>query len=939
MHSRRSSVVFHIALVAILGAGLLASASAQAAPRASAGTVVLTPTGPNPAVLANVSVGDQVTFQASSDATFLYYDDPGPSNPTPAKFTMDGQACDASNSRSCPIPNGTSKTITIQRTGLVTVFQNGAYSFLDLQSTLAAPTGVSASAGDQSATVSWTAPADTSGWPVTAYAVTSSPEGKTCATTGSTSCTVSGLTNGTSYTFTVRATSAVSTSAPSAPSAAVTPRPAAPATPTPTVTLNATLARVDWSPYSWGTFTPAKFEVQVSQDGGATWTDASEQFDPLATSTNVGGLTPGATARFRVRAVDAAGATSAWGNTSAVVPTPAEPFTVTAVGGDRVIVGSFSTAQGADNYRVFLRATGQPTVKFDSTCTAKPCPFTFTGLTNGVDYDIIVEALNGIAYVTDSNRLHITPSAPPQPLNAYYPTELDLQIGRAITFTPTVIGGTAPFRFASGSTPLPAGLTLDPATGAIAGVPTQVADGLYPVVVRDAGTQSLTVPVRIRIAPHSLSLSYGDYAGHVQTPVSITPHSSSAIGVVRDYTLTAGTLPAGLRLDPISGVISGTPTAATAGPVSLTVTARDDMGTASASFTLSVDAGVATLSASYPNIVAHVGKPQAATPSISGAIGAASFALVAGSLPSGLSLNPVTGVVSGTPTVVQNPTPVTVRVSDTATSVNVVFTVEVLAHTLTLAYPNVTSEVGSSTTLTPAVSHIEGTITYAVTSGTLPAGLSLDTATGVISGAPTRTTSGATSLAITGTDSYGSVIAPFTITVVDPAPVVPTLSASLTRDVERLSAFGVVIDAAPGASVTPMVKLAGQSAFAAGVPVRIGADGSFTWLRTVASDKDAQVYFMVGSGRSATLRAAEPQVTAKGSRAGSTAVVRGSTINIAAGSSVTPWFKVNGGKAVRGADLTVGSNGGFVWRQPLTAGDKLTVKFNIRGVVSPQVTL
>jgi len=169
--------------------------------------------------------------------------------------------------------------------------------------------------------------------------------------------------------------------------------------------------------------------------------------------------------------------------------------------------------------------------------------------------------------------------------------------------------------------------------------------------------------------------------------------------------------------------------------------------------------------------------------------------------------------------------------------------------------------------------------------------------------------------------------------------VVPTLSASLTRDVERLSAFGVVINAAPGASVTPMVKLAGQSAFAAGVPMRIGADGSFTWSRTVASDKAAQVYFMVGSGRSATLRAAEPQVTAKGSRAGPTAVVRGSTINIAAGSSVTPWFKVNGGKAIRGADLTVGSNGGFVWRQPLQAGDKVTVKFNVRGVVSSPITL
>ncbi len=71
----------------------------------------------------------------------------------------------------------------------------------------------------------------------------------------------------------------------------------------------------------------------------------------------------------------------------------------------------------------------------------------------------------------------------------------------------------------------------------------------------------------------------------------------------------------------------------------------------------------------------------------------------------------------------------------------------------------------------------------------------------------------------------------------------------------------------------------------------------------------------------------------------SAALVRGATVNISAGSRVTPWFKVNGGKAVRGADLTVGANGGFVWRHPLKAGDQLTVKFNIRGVVSSPVAL
>src|SRR2546430_2209948 len=68
-----------------------------------------------------------------------------------------------------------------------------------------APTGVTASPGIASATVSWTAPADPGNSPITSYTVTSSPGGITAATSN-TSTTVSGLTPGVSYTFTVTAT-------------------------------------------------------------------------------------------------------------------------------------------------------------------------------------------------------------------------------------------------------------------------------------------------------------------------------------------------------------------------------------------------------------------------------------------------------------------------------------------------------------------------------------------------------------------------------------------------------------------------------------------------------------------------------------------------------------------------------------------------------------
>jgi hypothetical protein len=66
------------------------------------------------------------------------------------------------------------------------------------------PTLNSATAGDGSVTLAWTAPDDDGGSPLTNYLGEVQPTGPYCFVSG-TSCTISGLTNGTTYTFTVRA--------------------------------------------------------------------------------------------------------------------------------------------------------------------------------------------------------------------------------------------------------------------------------------------------------------------------------------------------------------------------------------------------------------------------------------------------------------------------------------------------------------------------------------------------------------------------------------------------------------------------------------------------------------------------------------------------------------------------------------------------------------
>ena len=88
-----------------------------------------------------------------------------------------------------------------------------------------APSSVSATAGDQSATISWVAPASAgTGGPLVSYTVVSNPGGSSVTVAAAaTTAIVAGLTNGTSYTFTVSASNSTDTSVPSIASNAVIP--------------------------------------------------------------------------------------------------------------------------------------------------------------------------------------------------------------------------------------------------------------------------------------------------------------------------------------------------------------------------------------------------------------------------------------------------------------------------------------------------------------------------------------------------------------------------------------------------------------------------------------------------------------------------------------------------------------------------------------------
>ena len=124
------------------------------------------------------------------------------------------------------LTNGTAYTFTVVATNVVgnSVASTASTAVTPLMpiTVPGAPTGVSATAGNASASVAFTDPASNGGSVITGYTVTSSPGGITM--TGATSpINVTGLTNGTAYTFTVVATNAIGNSVPSTASTAVTP--------------------------------------------------------------------------------------------------------------------------------------------------------------------------------------------------------------------------------------------------------------------------------------------------------------------------------------------------------------------------------------------------------------------------------------------------------------------------------------------------------------------------------------------------------------------------------------------------------------------------------------------------------------------------------------------------------------------------------------------
>jgi hypothetical protein len=153
--------------------------------------------------------------------------------------------------------------------------------------------------------------------------------------------------------------------------------------------------------------------------------------------------------------------------------------------------------------------------------------------------------------------------------------------------------------------------------------------------------------------------------GSVGTPYSQTV---SASGGTSPYTfsLSSGSLPTNLLLNGATGAITGTPT--TVGTFTFTITATDATGcSGSRLYTITIASpgcpAIILSPATLPP--GQILVPYVQTITASGGTAPYTFAIAGGALPAGLSLNPATGLISGTP-LVMGLFNVTIRATDAA---------------------------------------------------------------------------------------------------------------------------------------------------------------------------------------------------------------------------------------------------------------------------------
>jgi lysophospholipase L1-like esterase len=409
---------------------------------------------------------------------------------------------------------------------------------------------------------------------------------------------------------------------------------------------------------------------------------------------------------------------------------------------------------------------------------------------------------------TESLTITVAASATPSIAMSSLP---DGAVGAQYSAMLAGTGGVAAYTWTVDSGALPDGLALDPATGTLTGVPTSAGAFTFDVAMSDSST-----PVG-QVANAQYTVNVQPDPGQTLTVVdTVTPGTGGTAYLASmipsggespySFSVTSGALPAGLTLDAQTGTISGTPTAVGSG--SATVTVTDSSGTPQTvtdaiGFTVAAASALSISTSSLAHAAQNSAYGQAIT--ASGGVGADTFAVSSGSLPDGLSLDPETGVIAGTPTT-SGTSSITVTVTDSGSpnpqlaSATLALTVDpALALTVPpIDLPDALQGIGYSQVI--VASGGSEPYSWGVSSGALPDGLSLDPNTGLLVGIPTG--SGTSTFTLAVTDASGQTTSKAATLIVRAAAPLMVTSGSLDAGLQGMPYYASLDSAGGSGPVT-----------------------------------------------------------------------------------------------------------------------------------------
>jgi hypothetical protein len=344
--------------------------------------------------------------------------------------------------------------------------------------------------------------------------------------------------------------------------------------------------------------------------------------------------------------------------------------------------------------------------------------------------------------------------------------------------TLTPVGGIPPYTWTL-AVPKPAGFSINASTGLLTGTPATAGTIPIPVNLTDSiGTVfSETFQLNVFAAVSITTVSLPNGAPSVGYGATLTATGGS---IPYTWSVSAGSLPPGLNLNATTGQISGSPT--TQGAFQFTVQVTEfGGGIATKVFTVTIGQGLALSITTTSLAGGTINQPYSQTLAAVGGTAPYTWSVSSGALPAGLQLGTATGVISGTPTSVGNFN-FDVLVTDALQAVGrKSFIINIASGTnpVVITSGDFNGVVLSTFSQTLTASGGTSPYTWSISSGTLPSGLQLNSATGVISGTPSAF--GASQLIFTATDANGQTGSKtITITVILPPSPIPSVSLGST---------------------------------------------------------------------------------------------------------------------------------------------------------------